>query len=106
MQISAADPGPAQMVGNPGRLKTAGEIAQAREVLQVERVSRAERHRNAVQHDGIPLANLLEHLQWPAAPHHKVLGDHLEPVDSRIRLENVRVMRPSQPDSETQEWKV
>jgi hypothetical protein len=50
-----------------------------------------------VHHDGIALADPVEHVQRLAALDHVVLGDDLEPVDGGGAFEDLPIMLRPQP---------
>src|ERR1700730_5901833 len=101
------------MIGDPRWLEAARERAQRGEVGAVERVARTDRQRHAMHHNRILRAHGLEHFQRPPALDHKVFGNDLEPVHppTFVRrtvapwtpLEDARVVRPPQPNTES-EW--
>jgi hypothetical protein len=57
-----------------------------------------------VHDQGISLGNLLQDVARPATGIHEVLGDNLEPIHSRLVLEDVRKMHGPQAETETKVW--
>jgi hypothetical protein len=55
-----------------------------------------------VQHDRVARRDPLRDFERPPAGRHEVLGDQLEPVDSRHRSEHVRVVLRAQTDAEAE----
>ena len=85
VHVAPFDAGPAQMIGDPGRLDAAGELAHVYEILPVERIGAADRQRHAVHDEREAVANALEIMQRLAARDQVILGDDLEPIDG-VRL--------------------
>src|SRR5581483_5674064 len=103
VQVPSVDPGPAEMVGEPGRIEAIGERADAAEVVDVERVGAADRQRHPVQRDREVASHALEDRERAPARRHEVLGERLEPVDPRAALRDlVEVTRP-EPDAASEE---
>ncbi len=86
------------MVGEPRRFGAPHQRFQPLEVLAVERLNRAEVHGHAVLHDAVLLQNLVQYVQRAAAIDHEIFGDDFEPVDDRLLLQDVVVVRHPQPD--------
>jgi hypothetical protein len=96
VQVHAVHTGPAQMIGDPLRLRALGELVEPVEIILVEWRGRRDRQRDAMHHHRIALDDFVEHRQRLSAGDHVVLGNDLEPVDVRIALEDVAVMRRPQ----------
>jgi hypothetical protein len=56
-----------------------------------------------MQRHGIARANLVEHVQRTTAADHEVFGDHLDEIDGRLALQEVGVVRRTQPKSKAME---
>lgn len=52
--------------------------------------------------DRIIGANAIEHGQRLAARHHVILGNHFEPIDRRLLLQNIGIVDRTQAEAETQ----
>ena len=84
VQVAPVDAGPAEVIGDPGRLEASRERRSVAQVRAIERIGAADRHRDAVQHDRIALRGCARGACSGAAARDEiVLGDHLEPVDAR-----------------------
>src|SRR5262249_42393398 len=51
-------------------------------------------------HHAIPLKDLVEHVQGPAAFHHEIFRDDFKPVYDRLLLKNMVVVRYAQTDAD------
>ena len=99
--VGAVDAAPAQVVGEPRRLRALNERLQFLEMRAVDLVGRTKIHRDPVLHDAVLLHDLVEHLEGPAAVDHEVFGDDLEPIDRGLLFENMPVVRHAQADADT-----
>ena len=59
-----------------------------------------------MHHDRIVRADTFENLERPSALDHEVLRDDLEPVHRRMIVEDMRVVRATEPNTEAQWPKV
>src|SRR5215469_8405650 len=84
------------MVAQPWRFGALNQLLQSAQMFAIEGLSRPEVNRNPVLYDAVSFQNLIEHGKRPAAIHHEILGDNLEPVHHRFVLEDVLVMRNAQ----------
>src|SRR5262249_3585410 len=100
--VLAADPGPAQVIGDPLRLDACGERLHLAQVLEVKRRGAADRERHAVHRQRIALAKAREVVQRATAADQVVLGEYLEPVDPWSAREDRLVVIDSeaQPEAE------
>ena len=95
MKIDPMHAGPAEMVGDPFRLETLGKSLERRKVVPVERSGRCDRHGYAMHHDWVVIAYPLQNGERLSSGHHEVFGNHFEPVDPRLSLEDLAVvLRP------------
>ena len=69
-------------------------------MFAVQRLRRAEVHGNAVLHHSVLLQYLVEHLQRAPPIDHEILRDDFKPVDHRLLIKDVLVMRNAQPDAD------
>jgi hypothetical protein len=92
VQVHAMDAGPAQMIGDPGRLHPVRQRLQPAEILQIERGGGRDRERHAMHYDGIAFADAVKDAQGLAAIDHVIFGDDLEPVDFRLAFEDLAIM--------------
>ncbi len=51
--------------------------------------------------DAVALEDLIERAQRGSAIHHEVFGNYFEPINDRLLLEDVAVMRNAQADADT-----
>ena len=89
------------MIGEPGRLGALDQALELLQMLAIELVRRAEIHRHAMLDDAVLLEDRIEHFERAAAIDHEVFRDDLEPIDHRLLLEDVPVMRHAQADSDS-----
>ena len=59
-----------------------------------------------MHHDWIVRADIFEDLERPSAFNHKVFRDYLKPVHRRMRVEDRRVVRATEPHPEAQRCKI
>src|SRR5581483_3115760 len=97
--VTSVHAAPAEMVGEPGSISAADKLFQAAKMISVERFSRAKVHGNAVLYYAIALQNLVQYLKLAATFYHVIFRDDFKPVDDRLVLKNMLVMRNAQPDS-------
>ena len=102
MQIAAGHPGPAQMIGNPGRLHAPLQPLQPGQMLLIERIRAADRKRHAVHRDRIVGSDPVQPMQGPAARNHEILAGDLEPAHLGPGLDNLGVMRRAQSEPEAE----
>src|SRR5260370_19203119 len=67
-------------------------------MLAIQWIDGAKVHRDTVLHDAGLLQNAVQHGKRSSAVNHVVFGDDLKPVDNRLLLQNVTIVRHSQPD--------
>src|SRR5258708_23559013 len=56
-------------------------------------------HGNAVLHHAILIEDLVKHAQWAPAIDHEIFRDDFEPIDDRLLLENMPIVRNAQPNA-------
>ena len=100
VRVASIDAAPAKMVGQPRRLGAFDQPLEFLQMLAIEPVGRAEIHRHAMLHDAVLLEDLIEHFERTAAIDHEIFRDDLEPIDDRLLLQNVPVMRHAQADAD------
>ena len=101
VRVTSIDAAPAEMIGEPGRLRALHQPLELLQMLAVQPVGRAEIHRDAMLDDAVLLEDRIEHLERAAAIDHEVFRDDLEPIDHRFLRENVPVMRNAQADADS-----
>jgi hypothetical protein len=110
MKIATPDARPTKVIGDPTRPCEADQSIEFIEVVGIERIARADIQGHAMHGDGRELSNLRDDSEGPAARHHVVLRQQLEPVDTEIvspsPFEYVGVMDRAQTDAYTQEGSV
>ena len=74
---------------------------QSPEMVAIELLRRSEIHGDAVLHHAVPFEDPVEHRQRPAAVDHEIFRNDLEPVDHRLVLEDMLVMRNSQANTDS-----
>ena len=99
VEVPAADPAPAQVLGDERGLGALDQARELREVGAVERVRAAERHAHAVQRQRIVGANARERRQRGSAVHVVVLAVDLEPRHRRTLGEHLPDVRRAQADA-------
>ena len=102
VQISAGNPGPAQMIGHPGRLDALRQLFQCFQVVTIQRVGAADRQRHSVQHHGIFGTNSIQKVKGFAAGYEVVFAQGLEPVHTRTNIEYRLVVVGAQAKPESQ----
>ncbi len=102
VQVHPVHAGPAQMIGDPFGVHALGKFLQRAEIVHVERRGRGDGERYAVHHDGVALADLVEHVQGLAALDHVVLGDDLEPIDGRVAVKDLLIMLGPEPQAKAE----
>src|SRR5258708_4959120 len=68
--------------------------------------SSSREERNAMHHDWIVSADIFEDLERLSAFDHEVFRDDLKPVHRRMRVEDRRVVRATEPHTEAQRCKI
>ena len=71
---------------------------QLAQMIAIRSVGIAEVERDAVLNDAILFEYLIKHMKRPAGIDHVIFRDDLEPIDHRLALQNVLVMRNAQAD--------
>jgi hypothetical protein len=99
--VVAAEPCPAQVIGDERRLDPFQEALGAPEVLGVHGLRRTERKRDTVERHRVVAPDTLEDVLRPAAGDHEVLGDDFEPGNAGLVVEDVLVVLPSEADAAT-----
>ena len=92
--------GPAEVIGDEGRVDAVGEAAQRVEVALVEGRVPEQVQAHAMEHHGIPRAHRVEALPRRQRAGHEVLADDLEVVDRGPVREEVGVVRAPQPEAQ------
>ena len=99
VQVQTADAGPAQMIGQPGRLDALDQRLDLGEVSAIERIGAADRQRNPVHDHGVERADTIEVVERLAAGNEIVFGEDFKPVDCRPLGKNGLVMLAPQPQA-------
>ena len=76
------------------------KLLELPEMLTVELACGTDIERYPMLHDSILLQDLIQHVEGAAAVDHVVLGDDLEPIDDRLLLQNVLVVRNAETDAD------
>src|SRR5580704_10996088 len=86
------------MIGEPRRPGPLYQRFQTPQMFAIERLGRAQIHGHAMLHHPVLLQDAIENSQRPPAIQHVVFRNNLEPIDYRLALQNVLVMRNAQAD--------
>jgi hypothetical protein len=99
VDVMAAVPSPAQVIGHERRLDSVDEPPQVREVPLVDGLGRPDRQRDTVEDHGQIAAHLLQHRIRPPAEPEIVFARGLDPVDAGTFREPAAEVLGSQADA-------
>ena len=105
VQVGAVHAGPAQVIGDPGRLDAFGKLFQFAQIPAVQRVGAADGQRHAVHDHGVAFADAIQVVQRLAAGDHVVFAQDLEPVHRRPFVDDGLVVVGAQAQPITQWWR-
>src|SRR4030095_3649844 len=89
------------MIREPRCIRALNETLQLLEMLAIEFVRRAEIDRHPLLDDAVLLQDRIESFQRTASINHEVLRDDFKPIDDRLLLEDMSIVRHAQTYSDS-----
>jgi hypothetical protein len=97
---ASIDAAPAEVIAQPGGSGAFDQSLELAEVVAIGAGGVAEVHGDAVLNDPILFEDLVKDVERPATVDHVVFRNDLEPIDARLLLQNMLVMRDAETDAD------